>query len=103
MGAPNATKTTKHDSVNSDEAENAIAHWLMKSEPESRFEKGVDVKVSYMHPPLFRQIHTSVCYYKYSFLSMTIVLWNGLPADLVQVSVLDSFKSGVSQISHTLP
>ena len=55
----------------------------------------------HMHPLSFKQIHTSVCYHKYSFL--TIVLWNRLPADLVQVSDLDSFKSGVSQINHTLP
>ena len=50
-----------------------------------------------MHPLSFRQIHTSVCYYKYSFFPMTIVLWNKLSADLVQVSDLDSFKSEVSQ------
>ena len=42
----NGSKTAKHDSVNSDESEGAITHWLMKSEPESRFENGVDVKAS---------------------------------------------------------
>ena len=57
---------------------------------------------SHMHPLSFRQIHTSVCYYN-SFFPMTIVLWNRLPADLVQVSDLDSFKSGVSQIRQSHP
>ena len=42
----NGSKTAKHDSVNSDEPEGVITHWLMKSEPESRFENGVDVKAS---------------------------------------------------------
>ena len=30
----------------------------------------------HMHPLSFRQIHTSVCFYKYSFFPMNIVLWN---------------------------
>ena len=34
----------------------------------------------HMHPLSYRQIHTSVCYYQYSFFPMTIVLWNRLPA-----------------------
>ena len=46
----------------------------------------------HVHPLPFRQIHTSVCYYQYSFFPMTIVLLNRLPADLVQVSELDSFN-----------
>ena len=35
-----------------------------------------DSPTCHMHPLSFRQIHTSVCYYKYSFFPMTIVLWN---------------------------
>lgn len=32
-------------------APSQYSHWLMKSEPESRFEKGVDVKVQSSVPP----------------------------------------------------
>ena len=55
------------------------------------------------HPLAYGQIHTSVSYYYYSFFSMTVILWNRLPADLVLDSDLDSFKSGVSKINHTFP
>ena len=51
----------------------------------------------------YTQIHISVCYYKYSFFPMSVVLWNKLPADLVLVSDLDSFKTGVSKINHGNP
>ena len=60
-----------------------------------------EVYTRYMHALSYIQIHTSVCYYKYSFFPISIVLWNKLPADLVLVHDLDSFKSGVSKISHT--
>ena len=52
------------------------------------------------HSLSYRQIHTSTRYYQYSFFPMTVVLWNKLPADLVLVSDLDSFKAGVSKINH---
>ena len=32
-----------------------------------------------MHPLLYRQIHASFCYHKYSFFAMTIVLYSSLP------------------------
>ena len=57
----------------------------------------------HMHSLSYRQIHTSVCYYQYSFSPMSVVLWNKLPADLVLVSDLDSFKTGVSKINHVSP
>ena len=60
-----------------------------------------EVYTRHMHSLSYRQIHTSVCYYKYSFFPISIVLWNKLPADLVLVSDLDSFKTGVSEINHT--
>ena len=67
-------------------------------------ESGSSVKNDrHMHSLSYRQIHTSVCYYKYSFFPISIVLWNKLPADLVLVSDLDSFKTGVSKINHTQP
>ena len=62
-----------------------------------------EVYTRHMHSLSYRQIHTSVCYYKYSFFPISIVLWNKLPADLVLVSDLDSFKTGVSKINHTQP
>jgi len=36
---------SKNGSSNPAESEEEIGHWLMKSEPESRIEKGVDMKV----------------------------------------------------------
>ena len=62
-----------------------------------------EVYTRHMHSLSYRQIHTSVCYYKYSFFPISIVLWNKLPANLVLVSDLDSFKTGVSEINHTQP
>ena len=42
------------------------------------------------HPLAYRQIHTSVSYYYYSFFpKLTVILWNRLPADLVLDSDLD--------------
>ena len=60
-----------------------------------------EVYTRHMHSLSYRQIHTSVCYYKYSFFTVSIVLWNKLPADLFLVPDLDSFKTGVSKINHT--
>ena len=55
------------------------------------------------HPLAYRHIHTSVSHYYYSSFPMTVVLWNRLPADLVLVSDLGSFKSRVSMVNHRLP
>ena len=62
-----------------------------------------EVYTRHMHSLSYIQIHTSVCYYKVSFFPISIVLWNKLPADLVLVTDLDSFKTGVSKINHTQP
>ena len=62
-----------------------------------------EVYTRHMHSLSYRQIHTSTRYYQYSFFPMTVVLWNKLPADLVLVSDLDSFKAGVSKINHIHP
>ncbi|KAH3693397.1 hypothetical protein DPMN_080829 [Dreissena polymorpha] len=45
-----------------------------------------------MHPLSFRQVHTSANYFKYSFFPYTIVLWNGLPASVVQQADLEGYK-----------
>ncbi|KAH3703994.1 hypothetical protein DPMN_079048 [Dreissena polymorpha] len=45
-----------------------------------------------MHPLSFRQVHTSANYCKYSFFPYTIVLWNGLPASVVQQADLEGYK-----------
>ena len=56
----------------------------------------------HMHSLSYRQIHTSGCYYKYSFFPASIVLWNKLPANLVLVPDLDSFKTGVSKFNKAV-
>ena len=62
-----------------------------------------EVYTRHMHSLSYRQIHTSVCYYQYSFFPMLVVLWNKLPADLVPVSDLDYFKTRVRKINHVHP
>ena len=54
----------------------------------------------HMHSLSFRQAHVSADYYRFSFFPMTVVLWNKLPADLVDLGDLDSFKREVSKISY---
>ena len=61
------------------------------------------VYTRHTHTLAYIQIHTSVCYYQYSFFSMTVVLWNRLPADLVLNPDLDFFKAGVRKINHAHP
>ena len=55
------------------------------------------------HPLAYRQSHSSVFYYYYSFFPMSFILWNKLLAGLVLDSDLNSLKSSVSKINHTLP
>ena len=43
----NGSEAAEQVSVDPKKSEGTITHWLMKSEPESRFENGVDVKVSF--------------------------------------------------------
>ena len=57
----------------------------------------------HMHPLAFRQIHTGVKYYQNSFYPTSIVLWNRLPSEVVLLDDLDSFRRGVSKITHSLP
>ena len=42
--AVNTAKKLKIEKGKSAQSENTWTHWLMKSEPESRFENGIDVK-----------------------------------------------------------
>ena len=51
-----------------------------------------EVYTRQMHSFSYRQIHTSVCYFKYSFFTIPIVLWNKLTADLILVPDLAPFK-----------
>uniref|UniRef100_A0A8C8VR79 Thymocyte nuclear protein 1 n=1 Tax=Pelusios castaneus TaxID=367368 RepID=A0A8C8VR79_9SAUR len=44
MGSSKGRATKKETCRSTQESKQAFSHWLMKSEPESRFEKGVDVK-----------------------------------------------------------
>ena len=55
------------------------------------------------HPVTYRQLLTSTDYYKYSFFTRTIVLWNSLPLAVVSLPSVDEFKRTVSQINHFSP
>ena len=47
----------------------------------------------------YRQIHTAAKYYQFSFYPMSIVLWNKLLQDIIQLSDLDSFKQAMAVMS----
>ena len=57
----------------------------------------------HMHALSFRQVHVSADYYMYLFFPMTAILWNRLPADLLALGDLDSFKREVSKVSYPGP
>ena len=58
----------------------------------------------HMHSLSSREVHVSADYCRFSFFfPMTVVLWNRLPADLVVLRDLDSFKREVSKISYPGP
>lgn len=46
VGSSTGKATKKTACPSAQGSKQAYSHWLMKSEPESRFEKGADVKVS---------------------------------------------------------
>ena len=51
----------------------------------------------------FRQIQSTVDYYKYSFYPLSIVQWNRLPAHIALLPTFDSFKRAVCTVSHPMP
>ena len=51
----------------------------------------------------FRQIQSTVDYYKYSFYPLSIVQWNRLPAHIALLPTFDSFKLAVCTVSHPMP
>ena len=55
------------------------------------------------HTLCFRQIQSTVDYYKYSFYPLSIVQWNRLPAHIALLSTFDSFKRAVCTVSHPMP
>ncbi|MCG8048091.1 MAG: hypothetical protein JAY66_20795 [Candidatus Thiodiazotropha taylori] len=55
------------------------------------------------HPMSFRQIQTTVDYYKYSFYPLAIVQWNRLPSSIALLPTFDSFKRAVCTFSHSMP
>ena len=79
-----------------------IVYDLVAIRVPSYFERP-EVYTHHTHPLAYIQIHTSVCYYQYSFSPMTVILWNRLPADLILNPDLDSFKVGVRKINHAHP
>lgn len=55
------------------------------------------------HPLAFRQIHTSVDYYKFLFFPLAVWQWNHLPASIVMLPTLNAFKLAVCNVSHKTP
>ncbi|MCG7878314.1 MAG: reverse transcriptase family protein, partial [Candidatus Thiodiazotropha endolucinida] len=55
------------------------------------------------HPLVYRQIHTRVDYYKYSFYPLAIVQWNRLPSNVALLPTFESFKRAVCMVSHPMP
>ena len=79
-----------------------VVHGLVAIPVPSYFEQSKRY-TRHTHPLSFRQIHTSVCYYKYSFFTMTIVLWNRPQLISSRFQILTPLISGVSHMNHTLP
>jgi hypothetical protein len=52
------------------------------------------------HRHAFQQVQTKTDYYKYSFFPRTIVNWNALPPDIINLSGPE-FSLAVSRIEHT--
>ena len=48
----------------------------------------------------FRQIQSTVDYYKYSFYPLSIVQWNRLPAHIALLPTFDSFKRAVCTVTQ---
>ena len=55
------------------------------------------------HPLGFRQIQTTVDYYKYSLYLLAIVQWNRLPSHIALLPTFDSFRRAVCTVSHSMP
>ena len=55
------------------------------------------------HTLCFRQIQSTVDYYKYSFYPLSIVQWNRLPAHIALLPTFDAFKRAVCTVSHPMP
>ena len=55
------------------------------------------------HTLCFRQIQSTVDYYKYSFYPLSIVQCNRLPAHIALLPTFDAFKRAVFTVSHPMP
>ncbi|KAH3828179.1 hypothetical protein DPMN_130131 [Dreissena polymorpha] len=55
----------------------------------------------HLHPLAFRQIPTPSNYLKCSLYPATIILWNSLPANIVQAPTLNQFRQGVAKLDHS--
>jgi len=56
-----------------------------------------------LHSLSFQPLHTVNNYYKYAFYPATIVLWNSLPLDMVQIPTLDHFKDALQNYNYIKP
>ena len=79
-----------------------IQYGLVAVSVPSYFERPTRI-TRHAHSLRFRQVHVFADYYRFSSFPMTVVLWNRLPADLVVLGDLDSFKREVSKISYLGP
>ena len=55
------------------------------------------------HEMEYRQIHTSVDYYKHLFYPLTIVQWNWLPPIIALLPNFESFERTACMVSHVMP
>ena len=63
-----------------------------------------EVHVHSSHALSLIQTNSHICLFLPKFIFPNVgFLWNKLPADLVLLSDLDSFKTGVSKINHINP
>ena len=58
---------------------------------------------SQYNPLGFFQVFACTDYYRCSFYPMTIALWNRLPAEIVLLPDLHSFKREASKINYSMP
>ena len=54
------------------------------------------------HSQTFQQIHAKTDYYKFSFLPRTIIHWNSLPPDIIDLPTPE-FSTAASRIEHASP
>ena len=81
-----------------------IQYGLVAMQMPSYFERPRRITRHSQYNPLgFRKVFARTDYYRCSCSIPTIVLWNRLPAEILLLSDLDSFKKDVSKINYPMP